>query len=165
LVAGDTNGHWDVFAHDRYAAPLVYCTAGTTANGCAASISASAQPDVAHSNGCVAAVNGVDGQRTGIVFYGLSSLVQPWCSAGGGTSFLCVKPPTQRSPPQSSGGTIGLCDGALTLDWNAFQLANPSSLGNPWLAGTKAFVQGWFRDPASCKTTSLSDALELTYQP
>jgi Tol biopolymer transport system component len=165
LVPGDTNGQWDVFVHDRYLPPTSYCTPGTTTNGCAASISASAQPDVAHSGTCSITVTGVDGQRTGIVFYGLSALVQPWCSMGGGTSFLCVKPPTQRSAPQSSGGTSGACDGALALDWNAFQLANPSALGNPWSAGAKAFVQGWFRDPASCKTTSLSDALELTYQP
>jgi Tol biopolymer transport system component len=165
LVTGDTNGAWDVFVHDRYAAPLVYCTSGTSAGGCAASISASAQPDVAGSSGCTVLIDGVDGQRVGIVFYGLTALVQPWCPAGGGTSFLCVKPPTQRSGPQSSGGTAGLCDGALALDWHAFQSASPGALGNPWSAGSKAFVQGWFRDPASCKTTALSDALELTYVP
>jgi hypothetical protein len=76
-----------------------------------------------------------------------------------------VKPPTQRTLAQNSGGFTGQCNGTLTLDWNAFQLGNPGSLGAPWLAGDRAQVQGWFRDPASCKTTFLSAALELTYQP
>ena len=166
LVLGDTNATWDIFVRDAWpAGPLVYCTSSTTANGCTASISASANPDLSHSNACVIAVSGVDGQRTGIVFYGLNSLAQPWCSPGSGTSSLCVKSPTQRTPAQSSGGTFGLCDGSFALDWNAYQLANPSALGNPWSSGAPAFVQCWFRDPTSCKTTSLSDALELTYQP
>jgi hypothetical protein len=145
--------------------PLVYCTSGTTTNGCAASITASANPKVTHSTPCQINVANVEGQKTGIVFYGLTQLIQPWCSLGGGTSLLCVKPPTMRTGVQSSGGSINACDGALALDWNAFQLANPGALGNPWSAGNKVYVQGWFRDPASCKTTSLSNAIELTYQP
>ena len=44
-------------------------------------------------------------------------------------------------------------------------IANPSALGNPWTAGDKVYVQGWFRDPPACKTTSLSNAVELTYLP
>jgi hypothetical protein len=165
LVPGDTNANWDIFVHERpVAGPTAYCTAGTTASGCTASISASGEPDVAHSAACQITIQSVEGQRSGIVFYGLTALPQPWCAMGG-TSFLCVKPPTQRTAAQSSGGTAGQCDGALALDWNAFQLASPSALGQPWSAGAKAYVQGWFRDPSSCKTTSLSDALELTYQP
>jgi hypothetical protein len=145
--------------------PVVYCTSGTTSGGCAASISASANPNVAHSNSCQINISGVEGQKTGIIFYGLTSLPQPWCVSGGGSSFLCVKPPTARTGPQSSGGTSGQCNGALTLDWNAFQLATPGSLGQPWASGNKAYVQGWFRDPPACKTTSLSNAVELTYVP
>lgn len=144
--------------------PVVYCTPGTTSNGCLASISASANPNVAHSTPCQISLGGVEGAKTGIVFYGLASNVQPWCSTGG-NSLLCVKAPTMRTGVQSTGGTVGLCDGTMTLDWNAFQLANPSALGAPWSAGSKAFVQGWFRDPPACKTTSMSDGIELTYLP
>jgi hypothetical protein len=144
--------------------PTVYCTAGTSTNGCVPSISASGNPDAAHSNSCVISVSGVEGQKSGILFYGLSQTSSPWCSIGG-TSFLCVKAPTQRTIAQSTGGTSGLCDGALSLDWNAFQLANPGSLGQPFSAGDNAFVQGWYRDPPACKTTGLTDAVELTYVP
>jgi hypothetical protein len=142
-----------------------YCTSGTTSNGCAATISVNANPDVAHAQPCQIVIASVEGQKTGIVFYGLQPLAQAWCSFGGGSSYLCVKAPTQRTPPQNSGGTIGLCTGQLALDWNAYQLANPSALGAPWAAGATAYVQGWFRDPPACKTTSLSNAAVLTYQP
>ena len=60
---------------------------------------------------------------------------------------------------------MNLCDGALVLDWNAFQIATPTASGNPWTAGDKAWIQGWFRDPPACKTTFLSQALEVTYIP
>ncbi len=167
LVAGDTNNQSDVFLRERGAPqPIVYCTAGTTSNGCTASIAASANPSASFANPCNVAVNGVEGQKLGLVFYGLDNTgftPMPW--AAGSSSFLCVKPPTQRTAVHNSGGTSGLCNGALGLDWNAFQAANPTALGNPWLAGNKAFVQAWFRDPPAPKTTHLSNAVELTYQP
>ena len=127
-------------------------------------ISATGNPNVAHSNSCVITVANVEGQKSGLVFYGLSPASgTPWCF--GGNSFLCVKAPTQRTLSQNSGGLVGNCNGSLTLDWNAYQLANPTALGNPWSAGGKAYAQGWFRDPPSCKTTFLSEALDMTYLP
>jgi hypothetical protein len=142
-----------------------YCTAGTTSNGCAASISVNFNPSVTHTQACQVVITEVEGQKTGIIFYGLQPLAQAWCSQGGGSSYLCVKAPTQRTPPMNSGGAIGACNGQLTLDWNAFQLANPTALGAPWVVGASAYVQGWFRDPPACKTTSLSNGAVLTYQP
>jgi hypothetical protein len=144
--------------------PLVYCTAGTTTNGCEAQIAANGNPSVGLSTPCQIQITGVEGQKSGILFYGLGSLIQPWCAIGG-TSLLCVKAPTMRTGAQTSGGTIAQCDGSLSLDWNAFQSFNPGALGSPWSAGNKAFVQGWFRDPPACKTTALSNAVELTYVP
>jgi hypothetical protein len=146
------------------AGPMNYCTAGTTSNGCNASISASADPNVAHSNSCMISVANVEGQRSGIIFYGLAQAAVPWCTTGG-TSILCIQPPTQRTTVQMSGGTNGACDGTLALDWNAYQTANPTALGNPWSVGDMPHVQAWFRDPPACKTTSLSDAVKLTYTP
>lgn len=142
--------------------PLVYCTAGTTSNGCLPTIGASTQPSATFASPCNITITAVEGQKTGLVFYGISGGVAfPW--GAGSTSFFCVKTPSTRTPGQSSGGTNGGCDGVLALDWNAFQLANPGSLGQPWMAGSKAYVQGWFRDPPAPRTTNLSDALELTH--
>jgi hypothetical protein len=152
-----------IIADDWHAdfAPQSYCTAGATSSGCTASLTATRAPDTAHSAPCSLSVLGVEGQRVGIVFYALSPQSAPWCA--GGSSMLCVELPVQRTGVQNSGGTSGACDGVFTLDWNAFQLAQPSALGNPWDAGDTAYVQAWFRDPLSCRTTSLSDALALTY--
>lgn len=162
----DSFNHWKLRIFGQCTVPpVVYCTAGTTANGCSASIYASDNPDVAHSNTCQIAVANVEGLKVGIVFYGLAAFVQPWCQLTPGSSFLCVKSPTVRTGVQSSGGTFGSCNGSLALDWNAFHSANPGALGAPWSAGERAYLQAWFRDPASCKTTSLSNAVELTYQP
>jgi len=145
------------------APPAAYCTGGTSANGCVASISGNAQPSVSLANPCTILVSSLEGQKSGILFYGLGQTALPWAS--GSSSFLCVKPPTQRTLTQSSGGTAGACDGTLMLDWNAYQQANPGSLGNPWTVGSGVYCQGWYRDPPAPKTTSLSNALWLIYQP
>ncbi len=155
----------DGFSVARFetSAPLVYCTAGTTTNGCSASIAASANPSVSLAYACDITVSNVEGQKSGILLYGLASNSVPW--SPGSNSFLCVKAPMQRTDTQSSGGTLNSCDGALPLDWNAYQAANPTALGNPWASGNKAYVQAWFRDPPAPSSTNLSNALELTYLP
>jgi streptogramin lyase len=148
--------------------PLTYCTPGTSSNGCMPDLgNVFGQPSVADQfpgNDFDIWCNGVEGNRTGVIFYGISGpLAQSW--GAGSTSFLCVKTPTQRTWPQNSGGTSGACDGLFHVEWYDYQLANPGALGNPWTAGDKLYLQAWYRDPAAPKTTNLSNALELTYQP
>jgi hypothetical protein len=141
-----------------------YCTPGTSSNGCLPAIAATASPNISHSNICVVDIANVEGQKTGLFFYGVNGpLASPWGS--GSTSFLCVKTPTQRAAIQNSGGAPNSCTGAFILDWNAYQSAHPAGLGNPWSVGSKAWVQGWYRDPAAPKSTNLSGGLELTYTP
>lgn len=141
-----------------------YCTAGTTTNGCLASISASGTPDANAGSGFTITVSSVEGQRQGILFYGITGAQnQPWAS--GSTSTLCVKSPQQRTVAQNSGGTAGTCQGTLAIDWNAYVAAHPGALGSPFAFGQPVFAQGWFRDPAAVKTTSLSDALRFTICP
>jgi len=165
VVANRDSSSASVLRNTLSGGPLTYCTAGVSAAGCQPTIAASANPRVGHNTPCQISASGLDGQRSGVLFYGLFALPQQWCGAGIGSSFLCVKAPTQRVLQQISGGTAGACNGALTLDWNAFQLAQPASLGAPWTAGEKVYLQGWYRDPLSCKTTALSNAVQLTYQP
>jgi len=169
LYANDTTVpgfmYWDdvsITAHVTTQPPTVYCTAGTTTNGCAASITATANPSASLANSCSLNVSNVEGQKSGLIFYSINGQqAQAWNA----TSFLCVKAPTQRTTTQSSGGTVNTCNGSLTLDWNAFQTANPSALGNPWTAGNVLQAQAWFRDPPAGKSTNLSDAIEMTYVP
>ncbi|MBL8800488.1 MAG: SUMF1/EgtB/PvdO family nonheme iron enzyme [Planctomycetes bacterium] len=148
----------------RGQAPQPYCTAGTSTNGCTPSIDANVQPNTANNAGCVITTSGVEGQKQGIVFYGIDNTgftPTPW--GVGSTSFRCVKPPTKRiGSPLDSGGAAGQCNGSYAINWDAFQAANPTALGNPWVAGDKVFVQSWYRDPLAVKTSNLSNALELT---
>ena len=159
---------WDLMIDTcAIAVPQVYCTplAPGSSSGCVPQLSAPTNPNLAHSGTCLLTLSQVEGQRAGIFFYGINgSQQQSWCN-GQGQSFLCVRPPTQRTLSSNSGGTPGTCSGSFTLDWNAFQLANPTALGNPFGIGSAVEVQGWFRDPTSCKTTFLTPAATLTYQP
>jgi subtilisin-like proprotein convertase family protein len=148
--------------------PIAYCTSATTTNGCVPAIGASTQPSASFAHACVITVAGVETQKTGLIFYGIdNNAFTPLVWGPGSTSFLCVKGPLQRSPTQDSGGDPlnGACEGALSLDWNAFQLADPTAVGNPFAVGQDVFVQGWFRDPPAPRTTNLSNAIQLTCQP
>lgn len=140
-----------------------YCTAGTTSNGCNATMSSTGTPSASAGAGFVITAAGVEGQKLGILFYGVGGqAISPW---GTGTSFLCVKAPTQRMGAQNAGGNAGLCDGQLATDWNLYIFVNPGALGSPFSAGQMINAQAWFRDPPAPKTTSLSNGLEFIVQP
>jgi hypothetical protein len=140
------------------------CTAGTTTNGCVASMSSSGVPSAAAASGFTLDCTNVEGQKQGLLFYGISGAHSaPW--GLGSTSYLCVKSPTQRTPTQNSGGTTDACDGALTIDFLAWVASHPTGLGVPFSSGDTVWSQAWFRDPAAPKTTSLSDGLEFTLVP
>ena len=163
----DVDFNLDTLAfNDAILNPQTYCTAGTTTHGCLASISASANPSASHAHACTLAVANVEGQKFGILFYGINNTGFSGSIWGaGGVSFLCVKAPLQRTPLQNSGGTVDLCNGSFALDWNAYQTANPGALGNPWSTGEKVYAQAWFRDPPAVRATNLSNAVEMTYLP
>jgi hypothetical protein len=139
-----------------------YCPTGVTTNGCTPTMTWAGTPTASLACPFSMTVTSVEGAKSGIIFYGVSgAVVLPW----GGGSMLCVKAPTQRTPAQVSGGTTGLCDGTLFLDFNAYMAANPLSIGQPLFPGEAFFFQGWFRDPPSPKTTHMSNALKFTLAP
>lgn len=145
------------------APPASYCTAGTTTNGCNATLASSGTPSASATSGFVITASHVEGQKQGLFFYSLSGpQSQPW---GGGTSFLCLRTPSQRAPAATSGGTMNACDGSLSLDWNALRASSPTILGAPFQGGESVWLQAWFRDPPAPKSTSLSDALAFTVAP
>ncbi len=146
------------------AGPLVYCTAGTSTNGCVPSIGATGVPSLAASSGYTLSVGAVEGQKQGLFFYGVGgAAISPWAPAS--SSYLCVKSPTQRLAAQNSGGVAGQCNGAFAQDWLAYLNANPLTLGAPFAPGSPVHAQAWYRDPAAPKTTNLSDALEFVLVP
>jgi hypothetical protein len=156
------SSHVAVFARTCPCPPQSYCTAGTSSNGCTPTLSASGSVSASGASAFLVTAQGVEGQKPGLVFYGVSGAASsPW----GATGFLCVKAPQQRTTQSNSGGTSGACDGALVLDWNAYMNAHPSALGQPFQAGNLVWLQGWYRDPPSTKTTALTDALACVVCP
>lgn len=122
----------------------MYCSAGTTVQGCESAISSA----------------GLPGQRNGLVFYGLSPRATPWTPSS--SSSRCVADPVRRTTQLFSGGTAGACDGSLRLELNGWLRAHPAALGQPLGAGQTLYAQGWFRDPGAPRDTNLSDALSFT---
>jgi hypothetical protein len=162
-VAGVTSafafasGNWGGMAFSGCAAPASYCTAGTTTAGCTTAIGFTGTPSVGGSSGFTLTASNVDALRTGLFFYGATDInYSPVLWGSTGTSYLCVKSPTQRMSAMNSGGTLG-CTGSYAQDWNAFMANNSSALGNPRMVGQSFDAQLWMRDPASAKTTVLSD--------
>jgi hypothetical protein len=143
-------------------APVPYCTSGVSSNGCAALLDATGVASASGAGPFDLSVTSADGNRSGLVFYGLSGpKSQPW----GGGSYLCVRAPAQRTGVQFTGGTSGLCNGSFTLDWNAYVAAKPNALGNPFSAGRSVWVQAMVRDPATFKGVYLTRALRFVVYP
>jgi hypothetical protein len=158
---GRING-FQVLAGTPCGSPVNYCTAGTSASGCQAVLSATGTPSASAATGFVVTAGGVEGLKDGLFFYGSSG--QQANSWGSGTSYQCIVPPTIRSPTLNSGGTIGICDGSMARDMNAYWFAFPAK--NPGI-GAAVNMQLWYRDPAntSNQTTSLSDGLSFVVCP
>lgn len=134
-----------------------YCTSGTTTHGCQATLDASGMPSVAQTSGFVLTASNVEGDKSGILFYGVDGRVaNPW-----GASFLCVRAPVQRTDVTHAGGVNGQCNGVIALDWLAYTATHPGALGAPFSVGRQVNAQCWFRDPPAPVTTNLSDALEF----
>ena len=143
-------------------APVTYCTPGTSGSGCTATISASGTASATAANGFSLTASTVEGQKSGLFFFGTSGRwALPW---GAGTSFHCIVLPVNRAGLLVGTGTLGLCDGSFSQDLNAHWTAKPAH--NPG-AGALVQAQLWCRDPSSTsnRTTSLSDALEFGVSP
>jgi len=142
-----------------------YCTAGTSASGCLALLSASGTPSATAASGFELHALGVEGNKRGIFFFGTAGRQQnPW---GNGTSYQCVVPPVRRTGTLPFAGTAGACDGSFDQDLNAVWCPScPKAGANPG-AGALVQIQLWYRDPLSTsnQTTSLSDALEFAVLP
>ena len=139
-----------------------YCTAGTSANGCQATLSTSGSPSASAASGFTVTATNIEGNKDGLFFVGTNG---PQANAwGNGTSFQCVVPPVKRFGLLATNGTNSNCDGTKSQDFNAYWNAAPAK--NPG-AGTVANAQLWYRDPlnSSNQTTSLSDAVEFTVCP
>ena len=137
---------------------VTYCTAGTSASGCQASISSTGRASASAPSGFQLTVSGVEGNKNGLFFFGTGGRqANPW---GSGTSYQCVVPPVKRAGLLTGTGTSGACDGSFAQDLNALWSSAPAK--NPG-AGATVQAQLWYRDPlnTSNQQTSLSNAIEF----
>jgi hypothetical protein len=142
---------------------LVYCSSGTSVNGCVPSISTFGTPSASQPNGFYVSAFGNDGQRFGQFFYSITGVQQTPFDAG----YMCVQAPRQRmGAPFLTGGTAGSCNGALFIDVNVFAAANPGAIGVPLQAGgITYYFEGYNRDPASPGGLVMTNAVGVTFVP
>jgi hypothetical protein len=167
LAAGaqwDANGNGIPDQCEPCAVAFAYCTAGTSTNGCAASMTATGLPTVTASSGFTVHCTNLEGQKTALIYYGLTgptvAVIHP-----ASTSRICVKAPIQRTFPADTNGAANACDGAVSLDLLAYWAQTPSALGVPMQAGAVVSVQTWYRDPPAPGATHLSNALQFAACP
>ena len=156
---------WVSGATEGATGPVSYCTAGTSASGCQALISASGTPSATAVSGFTLDAAGGEGAKDGLFFFGTNGRqANPW---GSGTSLQCVVPPVSRAGILSGSGTSNACDGSFSQDLNALWCPSCSKPAKNPGAGATVQAQLWYRDPlnTSNQTTSLSDAVELVVGP
>ncbi|HVS19960.1 MAG TPA: CHRD domain-containing protein [Planctomycetota bacterium] len=136
-----------------------YCTAKPTSiAGCLPTISATGTPSASAGSGFQVATGPVPGSNIGIYFY--SKTQSNSAPFQGGT--LCIGGQILRTPGTFSGGTLGVCDGAYGIDFNAFVASGiDPALG----AGSLVFLQTWYRDPPASFGSGLSAALKFELLP
>jgi hypothetical protein len=138
----------------------------TVTQSCSSVAGWSGSPSASSASPFTLTFSGLNAQVNGVVFYGING---PSSASWSPESNLCIKAPTQRlngvsGAFGSTGGSIGSCNGQYSFDMNAV-IQGFGYLGTPMAAGQMVEVQAWERDPASSKTTNLSDALSFTVGP
>jgi hypothetical protein len=141
--------------------PQPYCTAKVNSQGCQALVGTSGGMAASKSNAnpFVISASGVVTNVPGLFFFGHGQDVKPFM--GG---FHCVKPPTPRLAPQSS-GSLGLpCTGTFAVDFSAYLV---SGAGATIYAGSVLDGQFWYRDANDPQGfgAATSDAIEFTVVP
>jgi hypothetical protein len=145
--------------------PVDYCTAGTSASGCQATLGSSGSASATAPSGFTIAAVGVEGQKDGLFFFAQNGRqANPW---GNGTSFQCVVPPVFRGGLLAGNGTPGACDGTFGQDLNARWCPTCPKPAQAPTPGVRLQLQLWYRDPASTsnQSTSLSNAREVDVLP
>jgi len=141
-------------------APEIYCTAKVNSVGCLPGIDFVGFASATDPAPFAITAGEVVNNKNAIFFYGLTGRFNLPFQGG----FLCVKPPTKRTPVQNSGGNAppNDCSGTLTLDFNAWiQAGSDVNL----IPGVQVNGQYWYRDPQSPSKTGLSDGIEVVVCP
>lgn len=162
LVAGDTNGAYDLFIIDlRHNAPVpqTYCSATTNSLGCAPSITSSGVPSPATNYTFSVSATGARNQRTGALLWSFTTGQTPFF---GGT--LCLGSPLRFLPARSTQGrALGTND---CSGWRSEWFTPAAMAAHGWTIGANVHAQFAFRDPGlPAGSLSLSNALQFQILP
>jgi len=142
-----------------------YCTAQTPSlPNCFPDFSTTGLPSASQPSGFQIDFGPVPGQEIGVFLY----TTQGPAAVPLVTSFglLCIQTGEgfhRIQPAVNSRGTSGVCDGTLSMDFNAFFA---TQTGDPLLvAGAQVDLQVWYRDPPNPGTANLSNALQFIMCP
>lgn len=141
-----------------------YCMAKMNSCGTLPMISARGEPRASSSSGYTIEACNVPGQKMGwLIYTNLGGGNMPW---NGGS--LCIDPSYLVTVPVTDTvGTLGLCDGVLSIDMNAFAAGVLGGSPAPFLSqpGTTVHCQFVGRDPGDPFNTMLTAAWIYTVAP
>ena len=127
----------------------VYCTAGTTTNGCVPAISGTGSASASAGSGFAISIADVEGQTSGLLL--LRRDGREGDALGRRHELPVRRGALKRMSTQSSGGTAGACDGVFSEDWNAYIAAHPTALGQPFVARRDRLGPGLVQRPAGAE--------------
>ncbi|MCB9915366.1 MAG: hypothetical protein H6828_09475 [Planctomycetes bacterium] len=140
-------------------APVTYCTAKVSSQGCTPTITTSGTPSLSGADDFHLGASNVLNHQFGQLFYGPQGASTPFM---GGT--LCVSGGLTRTAIQASGGNAGGpdCSGAYDLFASQTFMASQG-----WTAGQTVYAQYWYRDPFHSDGTGfgLTNAVRFTVCP
>ena len=164
LVAGDSNGHNDVFVWDASSSvgPIdSYCTGKTNSAGCLPVITSAGEPRCAGATDAFfLSTTNLRNKTAGLLAWSLNGAAS--VPFAGGT--MCVATPICFTSPRSSGGSsTGVdCSGE-----QSFHFTQAFMAGHGIAPGMIVNAQFWNRDPgfAAPNNFGLSDAIRFTAAP
>lgn len=159
LVPGDSGMISDIFVREcDVASPAVYCAPKFGASGCTPAASFAGAPSASAGAGFLLCADSLVGGQAALIFYA----ARPAYARALQNGVLCLQPPLQRTPPLSTGGTPGLCDGSIDFDMNVWIA---SGVDPTLVAGETAYAQVWARDPLDPMGGILSEAVAFLIGP
>jgi len=138
--------------------PRTYCTSKPSSiPDCTPSIESSGVPSSSASIGFQLSSGSVPGGTVGLFLYTFrGDATTRWSPFG----FLCIDDvDLHQSTALVSGGTLGLCDGMLSFDWNSYNCGSCRPSAGAAVPGATIDGQFWYRDAGSPAGANLTDAI------
>jgi hypothetical protein len=134
-----------------------YCTPKTNSLGCLPLILSSGVPSAGRNTAAFTLfTDQALAAKSGILFYGISGPNAAPFQGG----YLCVLPPTKRTPLQvSTGAGAPPCTGVFSFDFNVLIQGGTNAELN---YGRNVWAQYWTRDSGSPSGTSLTNGISFT---